>query len=99
MNSNDTEEDAQVPRVPSKELRNLQSFNRPGTMEESTSENIRRARLPTLTAARTQYEIAKDSMKESLDHLDDSNKSALLENHLREDYILTKMAERGPLKL
>ena len=67
------------------ELRRLASRNPPGTAEliQPMTTTGTRPRIPTITSAKSKYEIAASNLQEKMDHLEDQSRSGMKDSILR----------------
>ena len=77
-----------------KELKSLGSHNRPGFNEEMASASGTRSRMPTITSTKARYEIAMDTLKEKLDHIEDHTRKNTTKNMVRAEYDDIKQVEK-----
>ena len=82
----------------SKELQRLRPFNQPGATEDFDVTSGARQRHLSLSAARANFDIAKDNMLEEMDHIEDRNRGAVVGPQLRKEYAEIKHSEKKLVK-
>lgn len=72
----ETEGGQQTKNAKPKELQRLESFNQPGTGEEMAATNGARQRHLSLTAAKANYDISRDTFLGEMEQLEDPDRGA-----------------------